>query len=197
MATAAVRKRYSPTEYLALERKAEFKSEYCNGFIIAMAGSSRAHNRIAGNLYRKASDQLEGRPCEAFISDMRVRTGPAGLYTYPDVSVVCGQALFLDDEVDTLLNPTMLAEVLSPSTEGYDRGEKFDHYKAIESLREYVLIAQDRILVERFVRQAGVWLRTEYSDIGETLVLESIGCAIPLREIYARVDLADDDPTAA
>jgi Uma2 family endonuclease len=191
MATAAIIKRYTPEEYLALERKADFKSEFCNGFITAMSGASREHNRIAGNLYRKISDQLEEGPCEAFIGDMRVRTSPTGLYSYPDVVAVCGEALFLDDQVDTLLNPTLIVEVLSPSTEDYDRGDKFEFYKAIESLREYVLVAQDEILVERFAKQGDEWVRTEYRDIGQTLVLESIGCAIPLREVNAKVKLVD------
>jgi Uma2 family endonuclease len=191
MATAAIRKRYTPEEYLAIERKAMFKSEYCNGYITAMAGASRAHNRIAGNMYRKVSDQLEDRPCEAFISDIRVRTSLDGLYTYPDVVAACGELIFEDEKLDTLLNPNLIVEVLSPSTEAYDRGEKFDRYKAIASLREYVLVAQDEVLVERFLKQGEEWVRTEYRDLGATLILESIGCAIPLREIYDRVELAD------
>jgi Uma2 family endonuclease len=190
MATAAITKRYTPEEYLALERKARYKNESCNGFIIAMSGSSLEHNRIAGNFYRKVSDQLEDGPCEAFINDMRVWVTPTGLYTYPDVLVVCGEAQFLDDEVDTLLNPTLIAEVLSPSTEEYDRVGKFSHYRRLPSLKECVLIAQDEVLVERRVKQGKRWVSTTYRDLEETLVLESIGCAIPLRHIYKRVELA-------
>jgi Uma2 family endonuclease len=188
MATAAITKRYTPEEYLALERKAKYKSEYCNGFITAMSGASRDHNRIAGNFYRKISDQLEDGPCEAFVNDMRVRVTPTGLYTYPDV-VVCGEAQFLDDELDTLLNPTLIVEVLSPSTEGYDRGDKFSHYRRLDSLREYLLIAQNEVMVERHVRKGKKWVVTKYQDMEETLVLESIGCAVPLRQIYKRVKL--------
>ena len=155
-----------------------------------MSGASRDHNRIAGNFYRKISDQLEDGPCEAFMNDMRVRATPTGLYTYPDVVVVCGEAQFLDDEVDTLLNPILIVEVLSSSTEDYDRGGKFAHYRRLDSLREYVLIAQDEVLIERRVRKGKRWLSTEYRDFGEMLVLESIGCTVPLRQIYKRVKFA-------
>jgi Uma2 family endonuclease len=187
MASAAVTKRYTPEEYLALERKASYKSEYCNGFIVAMSGASFDHCRIAGNFYRKISDQLEDGPCEAIVNDMRVRVTPTGLYTYPDVVVVCGEAQFLDDEVDTLLNPTLIAEVLSPSTEEYDRGGKFLHYRTLPSLKEYVLIAQDEPMVERRVRKGKRWVSTTYRGMEATLVLESIGCTVPFRQIYKRV----------
>jgi Uma2 family endonuclease len=187
MATAAITKRYTPEEYLALERKADYKSEYCNGFIIGMSGASRDHNRVAGNFYRKISDQLEDGPCEAFSNDMRVRVTPTGLYTYPNVVVVCGEAQFLDDEVDTLLNPTLIAEVLSPSTEDYDRGGKFSHYRTLPSLKEYVLIAQDEAMVERRVKKGKRWVSTTYRGLQATLVLESIGCTVPFRQIYKRV----------
>lgn len=191
MATAFITRRYTPEEYLALERKAEYKSEYCNGFITAMSRASRKHNLVAANILAVTWNQLVERECEVYMGDMRVRTSPTGLYTYPDVVAICGEPLFLDDEVDTLLNPTLIVEVLSPSTEDYDREGKFEHYKAIESLREYVLVAQDEVLVERFVRQGEEWVRTEYRDIDATLVVESIGCAIPLRQVYAKVKLAD------
>jgi Uma2 family endonuclease len=190
MATAAVLQRYTPTEYLALERAAEFKCEYCNGFITAMAGARRKQNLITVNISAEIRDQLRNRRCEVYSSDMRVRTSEDGLYTYPDVVVVCDEPIFLDDELDTLLNPRLIAEVLSPSTEGFDRGDKFDRFKENEALREYVLVSQDEVLVERFPKQGEGWARTEYRDIGATLVLESIGCAIPLREIYAKVNLA-------
>ena len=187
MATAATLKRHTPGEYLALERKAEYKSEYCDGYITAMSGASRKHNLIAANMLAETHSQLKGRPCEVYGSDMRVRTSPTGLYTYPDISAVCGAPQFLDAEFDTLLNPTLIVEVLSPSTESYDRGAKFEEYKAIESLREYVIVAQDEMLVERFVKRGDEWIHQEYRDMDATLVLESIRCAIPLREVYARV----------
>jgi Uma2 family endonuclease len=191
MATAPVTKRYTPEEYLALERKATYKNEYRSGFIIAMSGASRKHNLIAGNLHALVWNQLTGRPCEVYMGDMRVRTSPTGLYTYPDVVAVCDEPRFLDDEFDTFLNPTLIVEVLSPSTEDYDRGDKFDQYRAIRSLREYVVVAQDEVQVERFVKRGRKWIHTMYRDLGDTLALESIGCAIPLRPIYARVKMAD------
>jgi Uma2 family endonuclease len=189
MATAAITKRYTPEEYLALERQAKFKSEYCNGYITAMSGASREHNLITGNIHAVVWNQLTDRPCEVYLGDMRVRTSPVGLYTYPDVVALCGEPQFLDDEVDTLLNPTLIVEVLSSSTEDYDRGDKFAQYKSIDSLREYVLVAQDEVLVEQFVRQGQEWMRCEIRDMAETLVLVSIGCAVPLRQIYQKVKL--------
>jgi Uma2 family endonuclease len=188
MASATVIPRITPEQYLALERKADFKSEYCNGFIIAMAGASRVHNTIALNLASEIRSQLKGRRCRVYMSDMRLRVSPTGLYTYPDVVAVCGEVEFEDDEVDTLLNPTMIVEVLSPTTEAYDRGDKFRQYRELASLREYVLVAQDKILVERYTRQGNEWLRTDFKSLDDTLPLASIGCEIALREIYALIE---------
>jgi Uma2 family endonuclease len=200
MASDAVIPRFTPEQYLALERKADFKSEYRNGYIVpmagigrepgvAMAGTSRKHSLIAGNIYRKIGNQLEERPSEVHISDMRVRVSPTGLYTYPDVVAVCGEAEFEDDEFDTLLNPTVIVEVLSPTTEADDRGDKFGQYRELMSLREYVVIAQDNVLVERYTRQGEQWLLKDFRSLDESLRLASIDCEIPLREIYAKVKL--------
>lgn len=191
MATAPVTPRPTPQEYLALERRAEFKSEYDNGYVNAMSGASREHNLIAGNVHGELRLQLRGRPCESYTSDMRVQAGASGLFAYPDVTVVCGEPRFLDKEVDTLLNPTVIVEVLSPSTEAYDRGRKFEHYRRLASLREYVLVAQDRVLVERYTRQGDNWLLTELSRLDGVLRLESIGCEIPLEAVYERVFSAE------
>jgi Uma2 family endonuclease len=191
MASAAASRRYTPEEYLALERKADFKSEYFNGHIFAMAGTSRLHNMIAGNLYSEIKAQLRGRGCEIYFSDVRVCVSPTGLFTYPDVVVVCGERRFLDDEFDTLLNPTAIIEVLSPCTEAYDRGEKFAHYRRLESLREYVLVAQDRVRVERFTRQGDDWVLRELSRPEDVLQLASIGCAVGLNAIYAELQLPE------
>lgn len=191
MATATILKCYTPEEYLALERQATIKSEYKNGFITAMAGTSPKHNRIALNFASEIRVRFRGRPCEVYIADVRLRVSPTGLYTYPDVMALCGGGQFEEDGLDTLLNPTMIAEVLSRSTEAYDRGEKFDDYRTLASLREYVLVAQDKVLVELFTRQGEEWVHSEIRDLDGTLVLESIGCAIPLREIYAGIELAD------
>src|SRR5258707_11211141 len=138
--SAAPQKRYTPQEYLALERAAPFKSEYYRGEIFAMAGATRQHCRIGANLVARVDEQLRSTPCEAFGSDLRVRVLPTGLYTYPDVTVACGELEFEDRAGDTLLNPKAIFEVLSESTEAYDRGKKFDHYRHIPSLTEYVLV---------------------------------------------------------
>ena len=181
----------TPEEYLELERKAEYKSEYYHGEMFAMAGASREHNVLAMNLSATLHAQLRRRPCEVYPSDMRVRVGATGLYTYPDVSVVCGQPQLADEHADILLNPTFLAEVLSPSTEGYDRGRKFEHYRTIESLAEYLLVAQDRIHVDLYTRQQdGRWVLSEASRLEDTLELPSIGCQLALADLYEKVDLS-------
>ncbi len=181
---------YSPEEYLALERKAEYKSEYVNGGVFAMSGASREHNLIAVNVSAEIRSQFRSRPCEVYMSDMRVKVHSTGLYTYPDVVAVCGAPRFEDEHVDTLTNPTVIVEVLSPSTEGYDRGEKFAHYRRLESLQDYVLIAQDKVRVEHFARHngsSGQWVLTEISDPDGTLHMASIGCVLALRDVYDRV----------
>jgi Uma2 family endonuclease len=141
MSSADVKARYIPEEYLAFERKSPIKHEFCDGSIFAMARANRWHNLITGNLYRTVSAQFLDRPCEAYISDMRVLVSATGLYTYPDIVAVCDERRFEDSEVDTLLNPNLIVEVLSPSTETYDRGKKFAHYRRLESLGEYVMVA--------------------------------------------------------
>ena len=182
----------SPEEYLEVERKAEFKSEYFRGQMFAMAGASREHNLISGNLFASIHGQIRGRPCQAYSGDMRVRVIVRGLYTYPDIAVVCGKARFIDDQLDTLLNPALIAEVLSPSTEAYDRGRKFEHYRQIESLREYLLISSDRVHVDLYTRHTdGRWLASEYSLREETVDLQSIGCRILLADLYEKVELEE------
>ena len=199
MSSAATKIRFTPQEYLALERKSETRNEYYNGEIFAMAGASREHNLTVANLLRDIGNQLEDRPCESYPSDMRVYIEATGLYTYPDVSVVCGEPRFQDREVDTLLNPTVIVEVLSPSTEAYDRGNKFRHYRRIGSLREFVLISQDRMMVERYTRQGNDWVLSDMTDPDQVLKLESIGCQIPLDRIYAKIKFpepgAAEEPT--
>lgn len=179
---------FSPAEYLALEREAPYKSEYINGHIYAMAGASRQHNLIGGNVFAEMRSQLRGRGCETYVNDMRVKVSTTGMYTYPDVVAVCGGPQFEDSHTDTLINPSVIVEVLSPSTEAYDRGEKFAHYRRLDSLREYVLVAQDKVRVEHYVRQEDGWLLTEISDLDGTLRLAAIGCAISVRDIYDKVE---------
>ena len=196
MATAALN-HYTPEEYLALERNAEFKSEYLDGRIVAMTGATIPHATIAGNVHAQLHQRLRGGPCSAFISDMRVQVGGGRRYTYPDVVAVCGEPQLMDRMLDTLMNPALIVEVLSPSTEAYDRGEKFLHYRTIESLQEYVLVAQDRVLVERFVRSGEFWTLSTLVDLEDSLELTSVGCAMPLREIYEKVSLPSPEAAAA
>ncbi|MBA3439194.1 MAG: Uma2 family endonuclease [Pyrinomonadaceae bacterium] len=179
---------YSPQEYLAFERASEIKHEYVSGLILAMSGASRAHNRIAGNVFRELDNKLRVKgECEPFISDMRVRTTPSD-YTYPDV-VVVGEAEFEDAEVDTLLNPTVIVEVLSKSTEKRDRVEKFADYRGIPSLKEYILISQDRLHVEHYVRGANLeWTLTDMNKPGGKVVIASLGCELFLKDVYERVE---------
>lgn len=193
MSSVVRQSHYRPEDYLALERQADYKSEYVNGQIVAMAGASRQHNLIAGNLYREVSQQSRGRPCEAYISDMRVKVSRTGLYTYPDVVVVCGEISFEDTSHDTLLNPLVIVEVLSASTEAYDRGEKFAHYRRLESLQEYLLVAQDKVRLEHYVRQGAQWVLSEISALHDTLHLPSIGCDIELQALYDKVQFVTGD----
>ena len=189
MASAARTRSLTPEEYLALERKAEFRSQYDSGLIIAMPGGSRNHSIITVNVSGEIRQQFKGRPCEVFMIDLRLCVSPAGLYTYPDVMAACGELQFLDASTDTLLNPAMIVEVLSESTESYDRGRKFAHYQRLASLQEYVLIAQDELRVERYRRRGDEWVLSVFTDVDDRLHLASIDCEIPLREIYDRVEV--------
>jgi Uma2 family endonuclease len=180
--------RVSVQEYLALERRSETKNEYLNGEIFAMAGASRSHNLIAGNAFAAIHQQLRGRGCEVHTNDMRVLAPAADLLTYPDVLVVCGDPQLADEELDTLLNPTLIVEVLSPNTERYDRGRKLASYRTIPSFVEYLLLAQDQVSAERFVKQQnGGWLLTEVNRFEDVLDLPSIGCTLAMRDAYDRV----------
>jgi Uma2 family endonuclease len=182
--------RLTPEDYLAIERSADFKSEYFDGEIFAMTGASEPHNLIVINTVRELSVQLKKRPCKLYANDMRVKVDPTGLYTYPDLVVVCGKAQLADPHLDTLLNPTLIVEVLSDSTEAYDRGRKFEHYRKLESLVEYVLISQHWPHVESYRRQPDHhWLLTECSGLDSVLRLESIDCELALAEIYDKVEL--------
>jgi len=189
MATAEPKPRLTPAEYLAIERASETRHEYYDGEMFAMTGGTFAHATIATNLASLLHGALRGGPCRALVSDMRVKVESAELYTYPDVVVVCGPAEFDEKEPkDTLLNPTVLIEVLSPSTEAYDRGRKFAFYRAIPSLREVLFVAQDRPLVERFTRtEAGDWLLHVAEGIEAWIDLPSVGARLTLAEVYEGV----------
>lgn len=178
----------SPQEYLELERDALDKHEYLNGEIFAMAGAGKRHNLIASNLIRLIGNQLVDRACNVYGSDMRVKI-PSGNYTYPDVVAVCGDELFEDKTEDNLLNPRVIVEVLSRSTEAYDRGAKFEQYQTIPELREYVLVTQEPYRVEQFVRQdANTWTYLEFRTADDTVRIESIDCELRLSDIYFKVE---------
>ena len=180
----------TPEEYLAIERQAEVKSEYWNGEMFAMVGASRKHKLIAGNTFGLLWQQLKRTSCEPYTNDMRVRIPATGLYTYPDVTVACGEPRFEDQQVDTLLNPLLIVEVLSASTQTYDRGQKFSNYRTIESLAEYLLISQNEYRIEQSVKQAdGRWLLTDISTLEGIVELASIPCQLALREVYDKVSL--------
>jgi Uma2 family endonuclease len=178
-------------DYLAFERSSTIKHEFIVGEVYAMSGASEAHNLITGSAYAMLYNQLRGRACKIYPSDMKVRTPATGSYAYPDVTVVCGEAHFADDQRDVLLNPTVIIEVMSPTTERYDRGRKFQHYRELPSLQEYVLIAQDDSHIERFVRQeGGFWQFSEARGLESSLELSSIACTLTLAEVYEQVPLS-------
>lgn len=187
MSSLAAQTVFTPEEYLVSERKATLKSEYLNGEILAMSGASLAHTLITGDIVTELNIQLRGQECQVISSDMRVKASPKGAYFYPDVVVFCGEPQFEDNVFDTLLNPILVVEVLSPSTEAYDRGEKFAHYQQLTSLREYVLVSQDRIRVEHYRLVKTQWVQTEFQTRGDVLPLVSIECELTLQDIYRRV----------
>jgi len=187
--------RLSVEEYLERERRAEFKSEYFAGETFAMSGASRRHVLIATNLTAELRQALRARSCRVYSSDLRVGIHPTGPYTYPDIVVACGQEMFKDEEFDTLLNPTLIIEVLSESTADYDRGRKFENYRALDSLQDYLTVAQDRVHVEHWTRQAdGRSLLTEFNYPSASISLPSIEVQLAVASIYEKVDLGG--PTA-
>ncbi len=185
--TALAAQTLTPEEYLAMERASLEKHEYCDGEVFAMAGASWEHNLIVGNVVTALSNALRRTPCQVCPSDMRVKVPATGLYTYPDASVVCGRPVFEDAEADTLLNPQVIVEVLSESTEDYDRGTKLKNYRSIASLVDYVLVAQDEAAVEHHVRQPdGSWIMREHWA-GGRIELVSVACGVDVNELYLKV----------
>jgi Uma2 family endonuclease len=180
----------SPEDYLRIERDAESRSEYLRGRTFSMAGASWRHALIVNNIAGELGLRFKERDCYVASSDLRVNVAATGLYTYPDVVALC-QLPQLGPS-DTLLNPQLLVEVLSPSSEAYDRGAKFGHYRRLESLSDYVLVSQDRILVEHYTRQPnGLWLYEASSDLWDILRLPELDCQVPLAEIYAKVSFEE------
>lgn len=178
----------TPEEYLRLERASTIKHEYLAGRVYAMAGASPRHVFIAANVGGELYLQLKGKPCRTCGSDIRLQIPVTGLYTYPDAAIVCGAPQYADEQQETLANPMVVVEVLSPSSEAYDRGDKFEHYKSVESLTDYILIAQNTYRVEHAVRQPdGQWTTTEYSDLQSAVTIASIACHLRLSDIYDKV----------
>ncbi len=184
----------TPEEYLKRERAAEFKSEYHGGRMYAMAGTSYRHGVIVGNLAKILGLALDDTPCAIVPGDLRVRVSPEGLYTYPDLVIICGDPRFADDQNDTLLNPTLIIEVLSSSTEGQDRGIKATQYRRIESLQEHVLLSQHEPRIEIFRRQPGQWLLLEQEGLSAACRFESIGCDLRLADIYKKLTFEEATP---
>lgn len=179
----------TPDEYLAMERQAEHKSEYIDGVVYAMSGASYRHNAIVANVIIELGQQLRGHPCRALPSDLKVRMPDSSKFFYPDVSVVCGEPEFHDERTDVLLNPTLIVEVLSESTASFDRGEKFQAYQRLDSLQEYLLISQDKYLVEQYIRQTKEsWTYKAAVGLESSLALPSINCALSLKAVYDKTD---------
>ena len=189
---AVPKRKLTEAEYLAIEWAAAFKSEFYNGEMFAMAGASREHNRIKDNLIAELGSHFKGGPCQTYSSDQRLKVSKTGLYTYPDIVIVCGQAEYAESDRDTLVNPTAVIEILSPTTEKYDRGVKFRQYQKLPSLKEYVLVSQDEPVCERFVRQPDeTWVLTTVTGLGGELSFASAPARIPLTDIYAGVEFPD------
>ena len=193
MSSIAARTYLTPEEYIAAERKATFKNEYLSGEIVAMSGASNEHNLITVNTLNVLYNQLADRGCRVYASDMRVGINAGVSYFYPDIAVTCDKPRFEDDVFDTLINPQVIIEVLSDSTAGYDRGEKFIRYRQLESLQEYILISQDQVQVDHYLRQSKQWVLTEFSALEDVLPLVSIGAELPLHQVYRFIELETDD----
>ena len=189
----ALNYKVTPEEYLAIEREADFRSEFLDGEMFAMAGGTANHNVVIGNLRAELRNRFKGRPCLTYSENLRVQIPATGLYTYPDLAALCGPPSFLDLGRDTLLNPQLVVEVLSLKTEAFDRGQKFAHYRSIPSLLEYVLVSQREPLVERFTRQAdGSWNLVVFSGLDATVYFESVDAVVPLAEIYENVEFGPE-----
>lgn len=187
--TAIPKTKISPEEYLHLERTSKDKHEFFKGEIFAMAGAGNNHNIITANLIITIGSFLKGKSCTIYPSDMRLHIPENGLYTYPDLMVVCGPKSFLDEKKDTILNPVLIVEVLSPGTESYDRGDKFRFYRSIASLQEYLLVDSRQYNVEKYVKnELGEWVLSDSQDLQSSILLSSIGYTLALQDVYAQVE---------
>ena len=195
--SSAAKTKLTVAEYLAFERASESKHEFFDGELFAMTGGTPAHSLIASNFIREAGNALKDRPCVVYTSDLRVKVNATGLYTYPDVTIVCGEQKFDDDQRDTLINPTIVVEVLSKSTASYDRGPKSKHFRKIDSLQALILIEQDCPVVEVYCRQSdGKWILSDATELTESIAIEPIGISIPLAEIYRNVTFPEPGPSS-
>lgn len=188
--------RLSFEDWLEGERAClEGRSEYLGGEVFAMTGASVEHNAIVVNIARELSIQMKGRPCQVYANDLKVRICPADAGKYPDLIAICGAHEFQDGRRDVLLNPSLIVEILSDSTEAYDRGDKFGIYRQIPSLREYLLVSQHRVQVELYSRgEDGRWTLSDYSALGDSVPLPSVGCTLALAEVYDKLDLLPAGP---
>ena len=185
--------RITSAEYLELERAAQYKSEFYQGEMIEMVGASLIHNRVKDNLVRAFGNRLSNGPCQEFSSDAKIYVDRTGSYFYPVVVVVCGKPEVQDGKGDVLLNPVVVVEILSPSTESFDRGMKFLHYQRVPSLREYLIVSQDQPLVQRYVRHDdNSWLLNSFEGLEVTLELKSIPVSIPMADVYGRIEFGPD-----
>lgn len=195
--SSAAKTKLTVAEYLAFERASESKHEFFDGELFAMTGGTPAHSLIASNFIREAGNALKDRPCVVYTSDLRVKVNATGLYTYPDVTIVCGEQKFDDNQSDTLINPTIVVEVLSKSTASYDRGPKSKHFRKIDSLQALILIEQDCPVVEVYCRQSdGKWILTDATELTDSIAIEPIGISIPLTEIYRNVTFPEPGPSS-
>lgn len=193
MGAALALAKITPEEYLQVERQSETKHEYFGGEIFAMAGASRKHCKLSANLMRIIGNTLHQTKCNVYANDFRVKVKETGLYTYPDVIITCGKEILEDQVKDTLLNPLIIIEILSPSTESYDRGKKFSHYRQIESLQNYVLVSQDEPHIELFERQINhQWILSEKVGLENSIEIPAINYLLPLVEVYDKIDFNDD-----
>lgn len=185
----------TPEDYLTFEREADSRHEFLDGEIFQMAGESLSHSRVCMNLAREVGNKLKGRLCEALSPNMKVRTSNASLFSYPDLTIVCGEPQFHDVKKDVLTNPRVVFEVLSPSTAEYDRTTKFQRYRmGNETLTDYILVSQDKCFVEHFRKSAsGDWLYRSFAALEDDLSIESIECELSLHEIYDRVELIEPE----
>jgi Uma2 family endonuclease len=187
--------RLTPEEYLSIDRAAEWRSEYIDGEMIARDRASHRHSIITANIAGELGNHLRNSPCTVALAQLRVATDRRRHYTYPDVVVVCDPPQFVDDQLDTVTNPTLIAEVLSDSTEKYDRGGKFERYRSIPSLSEYLLLAQDRVHVELFTRQPdGRWSLRDWNDRAAEIEIESLHCRLKVSEVYSKVTFEGQAP---